>query len=648
LELEVSLDVGDWNLELMTFRTLIRRSLRFHWRSHLGVVLGAAIGSAALIGALVVGDSVKGSLQESALHRLGGVSLAMSTGDRFFTEGLYQWSKLNAEMQFMAPGVAPLSTNLPNVSWKELSSEFVRAPVLQLQGSSWKVDGTGRANKVQLLGVDPVFFQSRSTNEPLVQVGEVWINQALASQLQAKPGDTLLFRLAKSTALSQEVALVSRNEATTTLRLKVAGIAPAEWADFNLQSGSTAPVNAFLHRTELAKVAGLSGRLNLFVTGEPVQSTPAGWLKSTGQKLGHVLRNPSLLGKPNFWRGRFSETTSVSVSNQLVMMQELIRRSWRLSDLQTELRIAECAPVQADHFDDLLSIASVPSASPLVQMPEKQVCIQLQSSRVFLDPPVATTADKAATNAQPILTYLATLLRAGTNITPYSMVTAAGAPWTPAGLRDDEIVVSRWLADDLHVKPGDEIALSYFQPESGAKLEEGTNTFRVHSIVPMERPWADRTLMPDFPGIEKAESTSEWDAGFPLTYEIRKKDDEYWKQHRGTPKAFITLAAGQKLWGNRFGNLTAIRFSMSRNSLASRQPDPLLAALFKGAPQKSPADVFRAELEHKILANLKPEELGLRFEPVREQGPQGRRLSRRISADCFWASVSFSSSRRCC
>ena len=52
---------GCWSLRLMTFRTLIRRSLRFHWRSHLGVVLGAAMGSAALIGALVVGDSVRES-----------------------------------------------------------------------------------------------------------------------------------------------------------------------------------------------------------------------------------------------------------------------------------------------------------------------------------------------------------------------------------------------------------------------------------------------------------------------------------------------------------------------------------------------------------------------------------------------------------
>src|SRR5688572_12762765 len=72
----------------MTFRTLIRRSLRFHWRSHLGVVLGAAIGSAALIGALVVGDSVKGSLRERALERLGWMSFALGSGDRLVTEDL--------------------------------------------------------------------------------------------------------------------------------------------------------------------------------------------------------------------------------------------------------------------------------------------------------------------------------------------------------------------------------------------------------------------------------------------------------------------------------------------------------------------------------------------------------------------------------
>ena len=57
----------------MSLWTLVLRSLRYYVRAHLGVVLGAAVGSAALIGALVVGDSVRLSLKEMALSRLGKV-----------------------------------------------------------------------------------------------------------------------------------------------------------------------------------------------------------------------------------------------------------------------------------------------------------------------------------------------------------------------------------------------------------------------------------------------------------------------------------------------------------------------------------------------------------------------------------------------
>ncbi|HWQ93716.1 MAG TPA: hypothetical protein VN673_18785, partial [Clostridia bacterium] len=68
----------------MKFRTLIRRSLRFHARAHLGVVLGAAVGTAALAGALMVGDSVRFSLRQMAIERLGSVHFAIQTGDRPF------------------------------------------------------------------------------------------------------------------------------------------------------------------------------------------------------------------------------------------------------------------------------------------------------------------------------------------------------------------------------------------------------------------------------------------------------------------------------------------------------------------------------------------------------------------------------------
>src|SRR5947207_2793349 len=176
------------------------------------------------------------------------------------------------------------------------------------------------------------------------------------------------------------------------------------------------------------------------------------------------------------------------------------------------------------------------------------------------------------------------------------MVAAAGPPYTSADLGEDEILVNYWLADDLHAKPGDSVELTYFLADSGSTLVERTNRFRIRAIVPLEGLYADRTLMPEFPGLAKAESTHDWDAGFPLVHKIRDQDEAYWKQYRGTPKAFITLPAGQKMWANRFGDLTAIRW---------RVPDEM-----------SRMD-FQRMIYDRVLENLEPAEVGLRFEPAR-------------------------------
>ena len=66
----------------MTSWTLIRRGVRHHWRTHLGVVAGAAAAAAVLAGAMVVGDSVRYSLDSLAGARLGRVHVAMASGDR--------------------------------------------------------------------------------------------------------------------------------------------------------------------------------------------------------------------------------------------------------------------------------------------------------------------------------------------------------------------------------------------------------------------------------------------------------------------------------------------------------------------------------------------------------------------------------------
>src|SRR3712207_6619187 len=71
----------------MTFGRLLLRNLLYHWRGNLAVVLGVAVGTAVLTGALLVGDSLRGSLRDLALRQLEWVDHALVAG-RFFREDL--------------------------------------------------------------------------------------------------------------------------------------------------------------------------------------------------------------------------------------------------------------------------------------------------------------------------------------------------------------------------------------------------------------------------------------------------------------------------------------------------------------------------------------------------------------------------------
>ncbi|HEY7698071.1 MAG TPA: hypothetical protein VIE88_06615, partial [Vicinamibacteria bacterium] len=56
---------------MLTFASLVRNNLRYYFRTHLAVVAGVAVAVGVLTGALVVGDSVRGSLRDLFVRRLG-------------------------------------------------------------------------------------------------------------------------------------------------------------------------------------------------------------------------------------------------------------------------------------------------------------------------------------------------------------------------------------------------------------------------------------------------------------------------------------------------------------------------------------------------------------------------------------------------
>ena len=96
------------------------------------------------------------------------------------------------------------------------------------------------------------------------------------------------------------------------------------------------------------------------------------------------------------------------------------------------------------------------------------------------------------------------------------------------------------------------------------------------------------------PGVTDRLSIGDWDAPFPFEPDrVRKKDEAYWDEYRTTPKAFVSLATGRRLWTSRFGDTTAIRFA---------------------PPPGATADSLAAQL------HLDPGEFGFRFMPVKRLG----------------------------
>jgi ABC-type antimicrobial peptide transport system permease subunit len=207
---------------------------------------------------------------------------------------------------------------------------------------------------------------------------------------------------------------------------------------------------------------------------------------------------------------------------------------------------------------------------------------EIRTDRIFIPTLIEEKLRALLPESRPVLTYLANTIAANGKETPYSMVTGidpAAVSFVPDDLAPDQIVLNSWEAEDLAAKPGDSVTLKYYTLGNGNQLVEKSSIFRVHSIVPLEGAAADKLWMPDFPGISEADNSADWTSGLPLDLSrIRDKDETYWDDHRGTPKAFITHDAAHAMWSNRWGNATSLRLPADEAYLERRILDTLTPA----------------------------------------------------------------------
>jgi len=481
----------------MTTCSLVLNSFRFYARSHVGTLLGVALGAMVLVGAMLVGESVRGSLRDMAEARLGRVELALPSNDRLFRAELAD--QLRAE----------LGTDT--------------AALLQLPGTAKRPSGETRANNVVVMGVNEAFWKLALEQPEFTEIPEdsIVLNERLAKQLDVKKGNMVNLRVHNPSQLSRDAPMAPIEDSTASLaQLEVLAIvSDAEFGRFSLQASQVPPYNAFVSLGQLQEAIEKPAMANLMLVGQ--------------------AQSPAK-----------SPTTDQA--------QAALARHWQLADAQAQL----------------------------LQLPDGKG-IELRSPRVFLDPPLAKAALEVSTEATEVLTYFVNKIQLGDNATPYSMVAALD------GFAPGTIWLNQWTADDLQARVGDEVELSYYTVGTMRQLEERTAKFTVGGIIAMDDPRADRTLMPEFPGMTDSANCADWDTGFPMDLDaIRDKDEDYWDQYKGTPKAFISLASGQEFWSNRFGDLTAVRFASTDD---------------------------KAALGQELLAKLNPIDTGLTFRDIRGQ-----------------------------
>lgn len=202
--------------------------------------------------------------------------------------------------------------------------------------------------------------------------------------------------------------------------------------------------------------------------------------------------------------------------------------------------------------------------------------IGLRSNRIFIDKPISESLSQLPYSKEDILTYLVNSLNARSNSTPYSFVTASSFTFDGEFLADNEIIINDWLAKDLGIGVSDTLRLDYFVIGPLRKLSEKSSIFIVKDIIATAENGLDNSLMPAFPGLADASSCSDWETGVPIDLErIRDKDEAYWNDFKGTPKAYISISKGKELWESQYGAYTSIRFDIGNSGIDDFKNDVL-------------------------------------------------------------------------
>lgn len=486
--------------------SIVLANVRHGWRVSLSVALGVATATAVIVGALLVGDSMRGSLRELTIERLGRTDSIVAPGIFFDAAGV---SDTGVALIYFPSGVL----------------------------ESREAGGDGnvrRAGSIQIIGCDENFWNLDDSGvqpSKLPNDDGVVMNQSAADELGVQVGDLVTIRLPVEQAVPADSPLGRRDIQTEGLpRMEVLEILPDRGLGrFAISPSQAAPQNVFLARSTIADVLDREGQANMMLFD---QETTIDDLDIDLADLGLTLQRVTQTFPP----GEQADSQTIIdyyslTSSQLLLPELVVDRVTERLDRKNVVPVSTYLANAIERLDE--------------------------AGKVIATVPYSTITGVDNSDGLP-LDY-------GTVPAAEGVVPLVLNSWAAERLDAAVGTPLRVAYYEPEVENGKEIERHFDGVVTAiVPITEPATPYSRLKVATFDQPptvYNDPLLTPSVPGVTDQASISDWDLPFKLDRKIDGVDDRYWNEYRLTPKAFMPLADAKRLFGSRFGETTGLRIA---------------------------------------------------------------------------------------
>ncbi|MGI9068359.1 MAG: hypothetical protein ACR2HX_18385, partial [Pyrinomonadaceae bacterium] len=296
---------------------LIKRNLSYYWRTNLAVALGVTTAVAVLAGALLVGDSVRASLRDLFLQRLGNTTHVV-TAAGFFRE--------------------QLAADIANHEHFSAGGFDATAPLIALEGTITHEASKRLGSGVRVYGVDDRFWKFHGHENRAPVNRELLISASLARELGSSAGDALLLRVQKPSEIPIESLHSKKEDLGSTLRLMMReALSSDALGEFSMQPQQSETRAVFVPLSLLQQELEQEGKANLILVNEGSRNeTHAATPDVSTDLLGRILRDTTSLEDYGIKLRVLNEQQALSVESSAGFVPEALAERMGLAARSAE------------------------------------------------------------------------------------------------------------------------------------------------------------------------------------------------------------------------------------------------------------------------------------------------------------------------